>query len=359
MAGIETIQPRIGTGFLVERGVLVHDVDHGQVMPFADLIVVGVVTRRDLERPGAEGRVHILIGDHGDFPVEHGDARGLAHQLLVSFVVRVDGHRGIAQDGFRAGGADFDEAAVGQRIAEGIEPTVDFLVFHFQVADGAFAARAPVNQIVGAVDQPLVVELDKGFQYGVAEAVVQRETLALPVARNAHALLLRGDAGVIFVFPVPDLADKGLATHVVAAAPLPLQHAFHHVLRGDARMVRAGDPQRRVTQHAVIADERVFDAVGDGVAQMQRTSDVGGRHGDDKRPRGGVGLAQLGLTVGPEVSVLFPPFVELFLHHLMVIGLGHGDSCFWHNPWLSSPAVRAQQKTARLKDEAAPRYHLD
>ncbi len=293
-------------------------------MALADLVVVGIMTRRDLERACAKLRVDIFVGDDGDFAAEDGHDGGLAHQVAVTFVVGVDGDGGVAQDGLGARGADLDEAAVGEGIAEGVEVADDLFVLDFEVADGAGAARTPVDQVVGAVDQALFIEPDKGVEHGFAEAVVQRKALALPVTRDAHALLLGGDAVVVFVFPVPHFAHKLLRDPSSwRERPCSASCALDDVLRGDAGVVRAGDPQRGLPDHAMIADEHVLDGVGDGVAQVQRAGDVGGRHGDDKRVGAGLRLAEFGLLFGREIAVGFPPVVERLFHDAVVVGFGH------------------------------------
>ena len=68
---------------------------------------------------------------------------------------------------------------------------------------------------------------------------------------------------------------------------LPLDHG----LCGDARVILAGNPERLVAEHAMVADHDVFERRGDGVAEVQRAGDVGRRHADDE------GLA-LGILAG-------------------------------------------------------------
>jgi hypothetical protein len=41
-------------------------------VPAADLEVIGVVRRGDLDRAGAELRVDVLVGHHRDLPVDDG-----------------------------------------------------------------------------------------------------------------------------------------------------------------------------------------------------------------------------------------------------------------------------------------------
>jgi hypothetical protein len=106
--------------------------------------------------------------------------------------------------------------------------------------------------------------------------------------------------------------------------PCLLQLALHHVLRGDAGVVGARHPQRRVARHAVVAGQHVLDAAGDGVAQVQRAGDVGRRHGDDEGLAAGVGQPAGELLLRAEVALLLPPFVERLLHFAGVVGFGHG-----------------------------------
>ena len=59
-----------------------------------------------------------------------------------------------------------------------------------------------------------------------------------------------------------------------------LELAFHHDLRGDARVVGARLPQRVVALHAVVARERIHQGLVEAVAHVQRAGDVGRRQLD-------------------------------------------------------------------------------
>lgn len=87
--------------FRQDAGVLVQHVDQRQVVALAHFVVVEVVGRGDLDAAGAEFRVHIVVADDGDFPAGDGQLDGLADQVLIALVFRVDGDRRIAQHGFR------------------------------------------------------------------------------------------------------------------------------------------------------------------------------------------------------------------------------------------------------------------
>ena len=59
--------------------------------------------------------------------------------------------RGVAQYRLRARSANFEVSTSNERVLEGVELPVLFLVIYLQITDGARAARAPVDQVVGAV----------------------------------------------------------------------------------------------------------------------------------------------------------------------------------------------------------------
>ena len=80
------------------------DGDHRQAVAQAHLEVVGIVGRGDLHHAGAEIHLHIGVRDHRDLPAHQGQNHSLAHIGRIPLVIRVNGHGGVAQQGFGAGG---------------------------------------------------------------------------------------------------------------------------------------------------------------------------------------------------------------------------------------------------------------
>src|SRR6185312_11723474 len=154
---------------------------------------------------------------------------------------------------------------------------------------------------------------------GVAQPGVQGETLALPVARGAEAAVLVLDTVLVLAYPLPDALDERLAAQFVAGDALAGQLPLDDGLRGDARVILAGNPQCRIAQHAVIADHDVFERGGDGVAQVQRAGHIGRRHTDDERPAPRLRWIWARL----EVAVLLPPAIQTLLHLRWLVCLGN------------------------------------
>jgi len=193
---------------------------------------------------------------------------------------------------------------------------VRLLVFDLEIRDGRGAARAPVHQVLAAVDEPALVEADEGLAHGGGQPLVQGEAFPLPVAGDSQPALLFADTRMIDLLPLPGAAQELLTTQVLPREALLRQFPLHHVLGGDAGVVRAGHIERGLPEHAVVANHGVFDARHEGVPQVQCARYVRGRHGDDER------LAA-GDRAGPKVPFGLPPVIERLLDCLRVVGPGH------------------------------------
>ena len=69
----------------------------GVVPKFSDLEVVRVVARRNLDAAGAEFHINVLVAEDRDFAVHNRQNAGLADEVLVALIVRIDGNAGIAK----------------------------------------------------------------------------------------------------------------------------------------------------------------------------------------------------------------------------------------------------------------------
>ena len=279
------------------------EADHrrlGQTVAPADLEVDGIVAGRDLEGAGAELRLDRLVGDDGDAPPDHRHDNLLADELREARIVRVhrDGH--VGEDRRRAHGGDGKVAgAVGERIADVRERVVDVLVEHLEVGDRRPALPAPVDDAVVAVDEAPLVQVDEELEHGPRVALVHREALARVVERRAERAELAHDRLAGLLQPGPDLLDEGVAAELVPGQAAAAQVLLDDGLRGDARMVVAGLPERVEAAHPVPANEDVLDRPVERVPHVQRARDVGRRNGDDVRRPRGVGN-------GPVEALLLP-----------------------------------------------------
>ena len=91
----------------IEQRLMIEDGKSGKSMAFACFKVVEVVCRRDLDGTGAELEVDEdgVTHDWNVAPRER-QADCLADEMAIAWIVRVYGHRGVAEHGFRTRGRD-------------------------------------------------------------------------------------------------------------------------------------------------------------------------------------------------------------------------------------------------------------
>ena len=296
--------------------VVVDDLDEFQVVGMAELPVVGIVAGGHLQAAGTEFAIHVAVGDERNFAVHHGHDELLAHEGGIAFVVGMHAHGGVAENGFGAGGGDgHGTRAIGEVVAHMPEHALGVDVIHFVIGKGGVAARAPVDDVLALVDEPFLIELHEHLAHGAGEVVVHGEGFARPVHGGAEFLDLFQNLAAVLLLPFPDALDEGFAAHVVTALAFLGEGAFHHVLRGDAGVVGAGNPQHVLALLTGMTAEYVLKGLVQGVADVQNARDVGRRNDD------GIGVAGGG-QIGREGLGFFPVLAPVSFHFLRFIGFG-------------------------------------
>ena len=92
-----------------EAALLVEHVDLRQAVALADLEIVEVVRRRDLDRAGALFRIGVFVADDRNTAADQRKDDMLADQMAQPLVLRMNRDGGVAEHGFRAHGCDHDE----------------------------------------------------------------------------------------------------------------------------------------------------------------------------------------------------------------------------------------------------------
>ena len=149
-------------------------------MPAADLEVVRVVRGCHLDRAGAELGIDVVVGDNGDAATGEGKLDLGADEVCVTLVVGMHRDGGVAEHRLGTGGRD-DDAVL--RVVNAAVPDRDKLalvlaVLDLDVGQRSQAARAPVDDALGAVDETVVVQPLEDREDGAREPFVHREPLA-------------------------------------------------------------------------------------------------------------------------------------------------------------------------------------
>ena len=306
-----------GGHLIVERRVRVHDVDQGQAMTDAHLVIVEVVRRRDLDAAAAELRVDVGVADDGNVARRQRQVHAAADQMPIPFIIGMHGDGGVSQQSLRPRGRHHEEPVVAiERIAQMPQTSRFLLGDHFQIGKRRLQHRIPVHQALAAIDQAFLVEADEDLRHRPRQARVHGESIAPPIDRRAQAPQLLGDLPAGLFLPLPNPLDERIASEPDAAQTRGIQLSFDHHLRGDAGVVGPGLPERVETAHSMVPNERIHDGDLEGMAHVQSAGDIRRRY-DDRI--GGPSAA------GNEISRLFPARVnsrldvrrrEGFIHRL-------------------------------------------
>ena len=184
LAAGEAVHAGILAAMLVERAVVVEDVDRLEVVLHAQVVVVDVVGGGDLQGAGAELAVHVFVHDDGHHAAHAGHYDALALEPGVALVLGVHAHGGVTHDGLGTGGGDDDIFILAlHEVAEVEEFAVALLVDDLLVADGGEGLGIPVDHTHAAVDEPLVVEVDEDAHHALVAYIVHREGVCAAAAR--------------------------------------------------------------------------------------------------------------------------------------------------------------------------------
>ena len=278
------------------------------------LVVVGVVSGRDLYNARTFFHVGVLVADNRDFFIQQRQNYMAAVQVLISFVVLVNGNGGIAEHCFGTGCGYFKHFARFLNLVEDVpEVAVLLLVLNLGVGNRGVAVRAPVYHAVAAIDFALVIKLYENFLNSVRAALVKRKALAAPVAAYSKLSELTGNSSAVLALPFPRALKEFFASQIVFGNAF-LAHSLNNFrLGGDRGVVGAGQPKRAVARHSFPADQNVLQCFVKRVADVQLTRDVGRRHDDGVR-------FFVGIDFGMKVVALYPEVVNAILKRGRVIG---------------------------------------
>ena len=200
---------------------------------------------------------------------------------------------------------------IGYIIAQVKQLTLLVAIDHFLGRKHSLSLRVPVHHTQIAVDESLLVEVDKHLEHTLRALLVHSERCAVPVAACSQSAELLEDNAAVLVGPVPSVVEELLASKVALLDAL-LGEAVHHLSLGSDRgVVGARHPTSVLALHACSAHEDILNSVVEHVAHVKHTSHVRWRYNDS------VGLTSVGLAA--EKLVVKPVLIPFRLHCLWVV----------------------------------------
>jgi len=147
--------------------------------------------------------------------------------------------------------------------------TIDLFLFHFKVRNCCQQFWVPVDQPLIAIDQAILMHIDKDFTDSSRQTIIHGKAFARPIWRRAQRLQLAADRAARLIFPFPDFFNEFFTAQVTAINTISRQHPFHHHLCGNAGVVHPWLPERVPTTHAVKSDQNILQRKGQRMTNMQ------------------------------------------------------------------------------------------
>ena len=150
---------------------LIQDRRRWEVVAQSNLAVVRIVCWRHLHRTSAERLVNEVVAKDRDGAVNKRNDYALADQLRVARITWMHRNGAITEQRLRSCGGDndpFTRCATLQRVTD--LPDLPALLYgdRLKVGDARLAARAPVDQRLGAIRQTTLIECGECSAHGAA-----------------------------------------------------------------------------------------------------------------------------------------------------------------------------------------------
>src|ERR1700737_4116231 len=186
---LEAILPGIRTSLGGHLAIEANYLYTRQVVANTNLKVGGIMSRRDFDCPRTKTGIHRFVSHDRYLTTNHRQDCQAPDKSLVTWVLGIDRYSSIAKNGFRARCSHADilsglmlfasfrlqwVAHIGQR------PRSIHMV-DFQVRKGAHTARAPVDDALATIDQPLFIERHEGFTHSLRQSFIKGKALPRPV----------------------------------------------------------------------------------------------------------------------------------------------------------------------------------
>ncbi len=161
------------------RCVVVHYVDHGQIMAQSDFKVVRVVSRSYLNNARTEIHFNIIVGNDRNLTVNDRQYNSFADKIFIAFIGRIYRDSRIAEKSFGTCCCEFKiTVAVLYFVAKMPEMSCLIFICYLRIGKRSFAFRTPVYDAFAAVNESFFIILYKYFLDRLGAAFVHGKALS-------------------------------------------------------------------------------------------------------------------------------------------------------------------------------------
>ena len=317
--GFITVHSCKFSAVFINGGIIVHNIDFGQVMSFSHLKVIRVMSGCDLYHAGAKFHIHIGIRHNGDLTVHQGQKHLPADEGGISFVLRINSHCGISQHGFRTCGGKFQEFCctrrpvfLQKRVFDMPEMAGLFFVYNLCIGDGGVAHRAPVYNSAAFINPAFFMHFTEHFRNRLIAALIHGEAFSVPVAGGPQLAELAGNPAAVFLLPFPCAFQEFLPSQIVLVNAFFLQLFDDFYFRCNAGVIRSRLPECIIALHTLKTYQYILHGIIQGVSHMELSRNIRRGH------HNGEGLfAPIHLRM--KIFLLHPFLIQPVLYSMRII----------------------------------------
>ena len=324
-AGGKTVFAHQNLGFFVERAVVVQNINDGQFVLNAQLVVVQVVGGGYFEATRAKIHRNVFVQNNRNLTANERNQHRFAMQVQIAFVVWINANSHISHNGFRARsgnhkppsprwGSSFNSPIGGWgAVSNIIQLRLNVFINYLLIRKRGFSLRVPVHHSHTAINLAFVVEPHKGFDDRLVIIGIHRKIGAVPVAGSTQFFELFQNDAAVFVFPFVGVLQKFIAGQVFFVNAAFFEHGHHLGFGGDGGMVGARHPAGFFAFHAGFARQNVLNGVVEHVAHVQLPRYVWRRNDN------GIRLL-VGIRFRVEIAVFQPISIPFGFNFLRCVG---------------------------------------
>ena len=317
LADSKAVHADIHADLVVDRTVVVENIDCFERILLAEHVVVDVVRRRNLQRTRTETYIHIAVADQGyRTPHERHDDTRTLRQRCITLIFGIDAQRRIAQNGLRTRRGNYD---ITVRTLDGIAQVVEFsvrlAVDHLFVREGRLRRRIPVDHPHAAIYLALVVKVHEYLDHALGADLVHRKACTIPVARSSQLAQLLQDDATVLLLPLPGVAQELLARQARLLDTLGPQFGNNLRFGSDRGVVGTRNPAGILAHHTGTAHQHILQRIVQHVSHVEHSGHIG------RRNDYGIRFTLIGRRM--EEFVVYPVVVPLALDLAGVVLVSH------------------------------------
>ncbi len=255
--------------------IFIEDINNRQLMSEANLVVINIVSRSNLQASCTKFRINITVKNKWYLTICHRDNNFFSFQMLVSDIIRMCTNSSISEYCFRTCSCDHYISFLSHYFVTDIIKFWFFIcIINLFIWDRGHSLWIPVNHSYASVNKPLIKQIDKYFNYGIISFLIHREKRAVPVTWSAQPFKLFEDYTSMFMSPLPCMFQKLLTGKITFFNSFGFEFCNYFCFGSYWCMIGSRNPAGILPLHSCPSDQYILDSIVKHVTHVKYSCNV-------------------------------------------------------------------------------------